>query len=345
MTIFDLITSKEIVAYWNGMEQDREPFPAEELFPNKKQYGISLKWIKGSKGLPVVLKNSAFDTFAIPRARIGFDQLTAEMPYFKESKTINEELRMQLNNAIAANNQTLIDMLVSNIFDDQSELLESARVSRERMRMMALTTGVIAMENNGQTFAFDYGIPSEHKVTVTADWENSSEADPMEDIRKGIEKIADDTGNTVTRAMCSRKTWRDLRNCEKIKKEIYVLTNGMGAITDAKLKQYLMDEFGLTVVINPKRYKDEKGKTTQYMPDDTFVMFPDGYLGNTCMGTTPAESDLMTSNVANVAIADTGVAVTTVKKADPVSLDVIVSMVCLPDFPEADSVYIIDTKQ
>ena len=251
---------------------------------------------------------------------------------------------MQLNNAIAANNQQLIEMLVTNIFDDQAELLESARVSRERMRMMALTTGVVSMANNGQTFVFDYGIPSDHKANATVDWETSATADPIEDIRKGIEKIADDTGNTITRAMCSRKTWRDLRNSDKIKKEIYVLTNGMGAVTDNKLKQYLMDELGITVVINTKRYKDEKGATTPYMPDDTFVMFPDGILGNTCMGTTPAESDLMTSNVANVAIADTGVAITTVQKAEPVNLDVIASMVCLPDFPEADSVYIIDTK-
>ena len=39
-------------------------------------------------------------------------------------------------------------------------------------------------------------------------------------------------------------------------------------------------------------------------------MYPDGNLGKTWFGTTPEESDLMASAVANVRITDTGVAVT-----------------------------------
>ena len=73
-------------------------------------------------------------------------------------------------------------------------------------------------------------------------------------------------------------------------------------------------------------------------------MFPDGHLGKTWFGTTPAESDLMVGNVANVSITDTGVAVTTVTKADPVQVETIVSMICLPSFEAADQVYIMDTS-
>ena len=79
------------------------------------------------------------------------------------------------------------------------------------------------------------------------------------------------------------------------------------------------------------------------MPENTFVMFPDGDLGKTWFGTTPAESDLMSGSVANVSITDTGVAVTTVQKADPVQVETIVSMICLPSFEAADQVYILDT--
>lgn len=73
-------------------------------------------------------------------------------------------------------------------------------------------------------------------------------------------------------------------------------------------------------------------------------MFPDGDLGYTWMGTTPAESDMMGGNVANVSIVDTGVAITTVQKADPVQVETIVSMICLPSFEAADQVYILDTN-
>ena len=80
------------------------------------------------------------------------------------------------------------------------------------------------------------------------------------------------------------------------------------------------------------------------MPEDTFVMFPSGPLGKTWFGTTPSESDLMSSGVANVSIVETGVAITTIKKADPVQVETIVSMICLPSFEQADNVYIIDTN-
>lgn len=345
MTIFDLMQSQELVAYWETLTQDEAPYPGEELFPDDKKRGISLKWLKGAKGLPIVLKTSAFDVHAVPRARIGFEKLTAEMPYFKESTYIDEELRQELNLVLETGNQAYIDSVMNKIFDDETRLLRGARASRERMRMMALTTGVVSMAANGQAFSFDYGIPSDHKVNAATKWSDRTNSDPIEDIRLGMEKINEDTGETITRAMCDSATWRNLRNNEKIKKEIFVLTNGAGAVTDAKLREYIADQLnGLEIVVNDKRYKDENEATRKFMPANTFVMFPDGDLGKTWFGTTPAESDLMTGSVANVTITDTGVAVTTVQHADPVQVETIVSMICLPSFEAADAVYILDTE-
>ena len=341
MSIFDLMKSGELTAYWEELTKDEAPYPCEELFPNDKKRGITLKWIKGSKGLPVVLKTSAFDVNAIPRARIGFDKLTSEMPYFKESTYIDEELRQELNMVLETGNQAYIDSVMNKIFDDETRLLRGAAASRERMRMMALTTGVVSMAANGQAFTFDYGIPTGHKSEVTKSWSDPT-SDPIEDIRVAKDKINDDTGAVITRAMCDGKTWRYIRNNEKVKKAIFVLTNGAGAVTDRQLRQYIMDELEIEIFVNDKRYKDEKEEVKKFMPENTFVMFPEGELGKTWFGTTPAESDLMSGSVANVSITDTGVAVTTVQKADPVQVETIVSMICLPSFEAADQIYILD---
>lgn len=354
MTIFDLMTSQELTAYWEELVQDEAPYPCEELFPDDKKRGLSLKWIKGRKGTPVVLKTSAFDAHAVPRPRIGFEKLTAEMPYFKESTYIDEELRQELNMVLETGNQAYIDSVMNKIFDDEIQLLRGAAASRELMRMMALTTGVVILTgkySNGQAFTYDYGIPSNHKATVSsssgfsgAAWYDHVKSDPIEDIRVAKERIQDETGAVLTRAMCDGATWRHIRNNEKIKKEIFVLTNGVGAVSDKRLRQYISDELELTVVVNDKRFNFENGIARKFMPPDTFVMFPDGNLGKTWFGTTPAESDLMSSSVANVSITDTGVAVTTVEKADPVNVETIVSMICLPSFEAADQVFILDTK-
>lgn len=343
MTIFDLVLSSELTAYWETLIQDEAPYPCEELFPDNKKRGLDLKWIKGSRGLPVVLKVSAFDAAAIPRPRIGFEKLTAEMPYFKESTYIDEEMRQELNIVLETGNQAYIDSVMNRIFDDEVNLLRGARASRERMRMMALTAGVIAMSANGQSFEFDYSVPSAHKANAVTSWSDTANADPLEDIRILKEKIQDDTGAEVTRAMCDGQTWRYLRNNKKIAQAIFVLTQGVGALTDNSLRDYIKEQVGVDVVVNDKRYADESGNAVKFMPANTFVMFPDGDLGNTWFGTTPAESDLMSGNVANVSITDTGVAVTTVQKADPVNVETIVSMICLPSFEQADKVGILDT--
>lgn len=342
MTIFDLVKAPELTSYWEEHRQDMPPYLGEELFPADKKLGLKLDWIKGANGLPVVLKPSAFDVGAVPRPRIGFDKLSAEMPFFKESTYIDEELRQQLNMVMETGNQAYIDAVMNRVFADEMHLLEGARARREQMRMMALTTGAIAITANGQAYNYDYGIPEDHKSEVTTSWSTTT-SDPIEDMRKAMDKIEDDTGVRPTRGVCTRKTWAYLRVNEKIIKSIFVLSNGqVSALSDARLSQYLMDELGLELIVYGKRYKNDAGTATQFVPDDTVVLFPEGTLGNTWFGTTPEESDLMGTGAANVSITDTGVAVTTVQKTDPVNVETKVTMICLPSFESADSVYILD---
>lgn len=343
MTIYDLVTSTNLSDYWETLMQGEDPYPCEELFPDDKKRGIKLEWIVGASGLPVVLKTSAFDVAAIPRDRIGFEKLESHMPYFKESTYIDEEMRQELNMVLETGNEVYIKTVLDRIFNDEMRLLKGARAARERMRMMALTTGVVAMAANGQNFVFDYQL--KHKATVDVSWSDREKSDPIEDIRQAKEEIEEETGIKITRAMCDRKTWRNLRNNERIKKEIFVLTNGVGAINDNKLRDYIAEELdGLRIFVNDKMYADEKQVAHKFMPENTFVMFPDGPLGKTWFGTTPAESDLHAGNAANVTIVDTGVAITTHQIIDPVQVDTIVSMICLPSFEQANAVYIIDTE-
>ena len=345
MTIFDLVKAPELTAYWEEHTQDAPPYLGEELFPAEKKLGLRLDWIKGSMGLPVVLKPSAFDATAVPRPRIGFDKLSTNMPYFKESTYIDEELRQELNMVLETGNQAYIDAVINRVFNDEIALLNGARARREQMRMLALTTGVISITANGQQYDYDYGMPSGHKITLSgsAQWSDTTNADPIEDMRKWMDKVEDDTGVRPTRGVLTRKTWGYLRNNQKIIKSCFVLSNGqVGALSDRRLTQYLSDELGLELVIYGKRYTDDTGSAAQFIPDDTVVLFPSGDLGKTWFGTTPEESDLMGGKTANVSITDTGVAVTTVQKTDPVNVETKVTMICLPSFEEIDHIIIAD---
>lgn len=343
MSIFDLIKAPELTSYWEEHTQDMPPYLGEELFPADKKLGLKLDWIKGANGLPVVLKPSAFDVGAVPRPRIGFEKLSTQMPFFKESTFIDEEMRQELNMVLETGNQSYIDAIVRRVFDDETRLLSGARARREEMRMMALTTGSIAITANGQDYNYDYGMPENHKVNAKTGWANLETADPIEELRSWMDLAEADTGIRPTRGVCSRKTWGYLRSNQKIIKSIFVLSNGqVGAISDSRLTQYLLDELGLELIIYSKQYKNDVGAATKFVPDDTVSLFPSGNLGKTWFGTTPEESDLMGGKVANVAITDLGVAVTTIEKADPVNVETKVTMICLPSFEAADSVIIAD---
>lgn len=337
-TIFDFVNATEMVSYWETLTKDRQPYLGETLFPSQKKLGLDLKWIKGSAGLPVVLKPSAFDAGAVPRPRIGFDRLSAEMPFFKESLYVDEELRQQLNMVLETGNTAYIDAVLNRIFNDNTVLLEGAAARREQMRMMALTTGAISITANGQDFDFDYGLPATHKVTVTTAWSNPA-ADIGADILTGLDLIEDDTGVRPSRALCDRKTWNSMLKNNDFKK-----ANDQTTFNDRQLKQYLMDQYGIEVVVYSKRYNNDSKTATPFVPADTFVLFPSGALGNTWFGTTPEESDLLGGSAANVAITDVGVAVTSIQKADPVNVETKVTMISLPSFPVADQVYILDVN-
>lgn len=159
---------------------------------------------------------------------------------------------------------------MNRIFADEVELLEGASAQRERMRMMMLTTGTISMKGNGQVYEYDYGVDDEHKVTVTKGWSDPS-ATILDDIRTGITKIVDDTGVTVERAVCSSKVFGYIRANTEIKKSIYVMTDGVGFVSDAKVKQFIKDELGIDIVVYDKRYKDEEGAVQRYVPEDVLL--------------------------------------------------------------------------
>lgn len=339
-SIFTLVTAEEIVAYWETLATQQPPYLGEELFPADKKLGLDLKWIKGADGLPVVLLPSAYDVKSKKRDRIGFEKLAAEMPFFKESTTIDEEMRQQLNMVIATGNQAYIDSVLNNVFNDEMRLLRGARAQRERMRMQALTTGAISIAANGQAYDYDYGMPQNHKSTVNTSWSNAS-ATIIDDIRTSLDTIEEDTGVRPTRATCSSKTWSYFRKNTEIRNAV-LGNNSAAPVSEDKIKAYIMEELDLEIVVYSKKYTDETGAQEKFVADDIFVMFPSGALGTSWFGTTPEESDLLASNVANVRITDTGVAVTTTKETDPVNVDTKVSMIFLPSFEAADQVFILD---
>lgn len=341
LTIFDLFNSEELTTYWDTLARERPPYLLESRFPARKQLGLDTSWLTGSNGVPKVLNLSAFDVQVVPRNRIGFSTMSAEMPFFKESMYIDEKLRQELNKVIATGNQAYIDVVMNRVFDDTTQLLEAAAVVRERMRAELLTTGSLYLESNGQVYEYDYDMDSDQKPTVSKSWSDES-APIIDEVREWQDMIEDNTGVRPTDVIVSRKTWNYLLKNTDIRNGA-LGNNSAAPISDGQVNTYLMNMLGLSVTIYNKKYKNEDGDIVPFIPDDTFILLPSGKLGNTVYGTTPEESDLQSGNAASsVSITDTGVAVTTMERADPVNVETKVSMICLPTFEMVNQVVIAD---
>ena len=341
--IFDVIKPQEIATYWTEGQSNRTPYLGEILFPAKKQLGLDLSWIKGYGGLPVALKPSAFDSETPLRDRIGFKELETEMPFFKEGSLIKEKDRQELNKVQASGKQGYIDLILGKIFDDVSGLVEGAHVQAERMIMQLLSTGGISIQANGLDYTYDYQMDSGNKQTLlnTAKWSAVATATPVADIEGWMDTVEGLTGTRPTKAVCTKKTFNYIKGNATVKADMTTGGPGLAIFTDGMVKEYLQNKLGITVIVYNKKFKSEAGVSSGFFPDEVFTLIPDGNLGNLYFGTTPEESDLMGGGSgAEVSIVDTGIAITTVKKVDPVNVFTKVSAIMLPSFEGIDQVFI-----
>lgn len=340
-TLKDLVTAENIAVYWNELSTLRRPYFGLSKFPEDKQLGIELSWIKGASSVPVQLMPSAFDANVIPLSRQGFEMNSGEMPFFKNSRTINEKQRQELNIVLQSNNAAVRDMILRRIFDDAAQLIEYADATREAMRMQLLTTGQVVISGNGVKRTINYGMKSTQKETLsTKKWSDPTTSQPIADITRWQRTIARATGETPTEILMNSTTFGYLVESDAIKKAIYVLADGAITPSEEEAKAFIERRTKATIFVYDKGYKNDSGAFVPFVPDNVVTLMPSSAVGKTWFGTSPEESDLMGSGVANVRIVDTGVAVTTTLKTDPVNVETKVSQICLPSGENIDKVFI-----
>lgn len=344
-TIFDLVQAPVIATYYTTSSSNNIPYLGSLLFPADKQQGLDLSWIRGHNGLPVSLAPSAFDAKAPVRDRIGIAKIETEMPFFRESFRIGEKERQEILKVMSGMNSAIADPIIKKVYQDAKTLVDGAGVIPERMIMQLLSTGKIKIASkDGQAYEYDYKHPTKHKATLagSAKWSNTESADVVSDILDWMDQVETDTGNRPTRAICTRKTWKNIVNNKKIRLDINPIGGENIIVTDKMMKEYFETKLQLQISVYTKKFATEVGGAGEnFYPDDHFTLLPDGDLGKTYYGTTPEEADLVSGqSQAQVSIVNTGVAITTYMEPQPVNSITIVSEIVLPSFEAIDSVFI-----
>lgn len=345
-----LFSPAAIGANWTENVSNRIPYLGEGLFPARKQAGLDLKWIKGSKGIPVSLMPSAFDAKATFRDRIGVEKVETEMPFFREGFKIKERDRQDILRAQAANDP-YVNAAIARVFDDANELIEGALVvgERERMQLLFAKNGNvgITITANGVDYTYNYDPDGAWKASnyfeltqITDKWTDHTNSDPFGDIQDAKDAISAKTGADLRIAIMNKSTFKELRLNKNIK-DRYLSKSGaaFGYLTDPEIIQILKDTVDLDgIVLYDKQFRNENKVASKFVPDGYVALIPSGALGETCYGTTPEEADLMGKPVASVQIVETGIAITQIPDPHPVNLNTFASEIVLPSYERMDDV-------
>ena len=326
--ILDLFNQKTVLDYVQNRQYPQ--LLGDTLFPSTKINQLDFEFLRGGSKTPIVASISAFDTEAEIGSREASVQ-AAELGYIKRKMQLKEKDLIALRNPRTLAEQNYLTSLV---YNDLDVLVQGVYARVEKMRMEALATGKITINENNLNFNVDYHVPEEHQVTATTSWDAAG-ADPIKDLQDWFALL----DYVPTRILTSSKVQTALIRSKAFAD--YFKTAGL--LPSVGSLNAVMQSFGLpTIVTYDAKYRKQGANgiytVERYFPQDTLVAFGDDQLGQTVYGPTPEESRLIATP--GVQQGTVGNVFTTVYETtqDPIATWEKAAATALPSFPEAENV-------
>ena len=361
LSLREAFTARALGIAWNKYEQTLgiAPYLGRSFFGTDIKNGLDLRFIKGRKGLPVALKASNFDAQAPLRDAIGFSDIQNEMPFFRESYMVTEKEEQEYARYLEAENSAYLQQVLKEIMKSPLDLVLGADVVPERMiwNLLAPVDGVPripVMIDGVDAYYIDYTTDdgaeyiANHflKITGNSDvWSASATATPIKDLADVQEQHREATGEELTTFVMNQTTWKYFCAAEDTKLQVQGITAYTAGLylKDADVKRYMLDNYGITILVYNKMYLDESGTAQKFIPDGivTAIASNVSTLGTLYYGTTP---EMRSGNLAdgNLSIVNTGVSIYTYYTEHPINTHCVVSEIVLPTYENMDSTFIIN---
>lgn len=337
-SVEELLSHKELIDYTKTRTPQKKVL--EELFPSRKTEALEIKMIRGANNLPVSASIHAFDTETEIDQREGASYDVAELALIKRKRKLSEKEIIRLEQP---RNDAEEREAVQMIYNDVDDLQDSVLTRAEAMRGEALSTGKLAINENGYKAEIDYAVPANHKSTFT--WSDGTQ-DILLNMDSAVDRIVSDTGFTPTRALTSKKNLNILLRDEKIRKAIFGV-NSDRLLSRQELNSFLQTQGLPQIAIYDAKYRVLTAKgtytTKRYFTESAFVFMPDENMGETLFGLTAEELELRKKE--GVDISEIGnVIIEQYATNDPVAKWIKAVATALVTFPCADQVYIATIK-
>lgn len=182
--ILDMFNQREVLNYLKNRKYPE--MLGETLFPEVKRQSLEFDEIVGGNSVPVVASIHAFDTEAEIGSREAHKR-KMELALIKRKKQLKETDIIALEQP---RNSAEKEYLMNDVYNDIDSLVQGIRARVEAMRMEALATGKITIDENNLKGEIDYRVPEENQqILAGTDLWTSDTSDPIDDLLTWLESM------------------------------------------------------------------------------------------------------------------------------------------------------------
>lgn len=218
--------------------------PLEGLFSDETTPNLvaSYHTMASEYSIPQMAQFHAFDVPAQKSIPAPIDEHNVEKGLIKVKRNTTELLRQLTKRGVTVESE-LYDAVMDFASDLSNQVITRAKVARAEV----LSTGKMTIAENDINITIDYGVPADN-LALELDLGAGAAKDPAAQLQELVDSAAD-KGVTITGMVCARSTLTKMRQNLAIQKAINGVNMQGVLVTNAQLRAWLDDEFGITTVI------------------------------------------------------------------------------------------------
>lgn len=321
--------------------------PLEGLFTDETTPNLVATYhtMASEYSIPQMAQFHAFDTEAQKSIPAPIDEHNVEKGLIKVKRNTSELLRQLTGRGVTAEPE-LYNAVMDFAGDLSNQVVTRAKVARAEL----LATGKVTIKENNVNVTVDYGVPAANLAKTLDLGEGAAKSVP-EQLQELVDGAAD-KGVTLTGLICARSTLTKMRANSTVQRVINGVNMEGVLVTNAQLRDWLEDEYGITTVITDdlsyslpyKMGADGRPVVTQkrYFPKNkvTFFGTANGMRLGAGLWGVPPEVDLAAYYEGGVESRDTYVYISQWSTEDPAVLWTKASALFMPVLFNPNSLYV-----
>lgn len=320
----------------------RQPrnYVGQTLFPVNTVNELTFEYWRSQNMLPVMASVQAFGAEAQIASRDGAVKVSGEIPPIKRKINLGERHLIALKREGAGD----VGMVRDQLYNDLDNMIDSVQARIEAMRMSAVASGQIVLNENGVVMTVDYGVPQGNQDALPAQnvaggqWDQAN-AEPITMIQTWVDAVVASSGVKPTRALTSSTVVANMIRNAQIRTMIYGDAGGSRAVSINQLNDLLetLDLPRIATYDLQARVQADNGQitTARFFPANRFVLLPETPLGDTLIG--PTAEALLDTEVDAKEVA--GVYAVVTQETEPPAIWTKAAACAIPTFPMADAVF------